>query len=71
MRDVLDTLQEECVLSTIFNYPLKDSLELSDEEIANIKDINSYDVKFFMPLFSQLLAPEQQVQTYAFTRSGE
>ncbi|KAJ8915188.1 hypothetical protein NQ315_000441 [Exocentrus adspersus] len=60
MRDVLDTLEEDKVLSTIVSYPLNE--ELGEKQ--------SYDLNFFLPLFSHLLAPEQQVQTYTFTRSG-
>ncbi|XP_018569378.1 nucleolar pre-ribosomal-associated protein 1 [Anoplophora glabripennis] len=70
MRDVLDILQEEYVVSSIYNYPLKENLLLTDDETLEIKKVKSYDVKFLLPLFSHLLAPEQQVQTYTFTRSG-
>ncbi|KAJ8946552.1 hypothetical protein NQ314_008866 [Rhamnusium bicolor] len=68
--DVLDILQDDYIRSTIVNYPVKESLNLSDAEILGTKDEKCYDIKFMLPLFSQLLASEQQVQTYKFTRSG-
>ncbi|KAJ8983574.1 hypothetical protein NQ317_006619, partial [Molorchus minor] len=70
MGDVLDILQDEFVLLTIKNYPLKEKLQLADSEVFEIAEEKCYDLKFLLPLFSQLLAPEQQVQTYKFTRSG-
>lgn len=70
MSDVLDLLQEDLVTSTITNYPLKDNLRSEESDLLNVDDQKSYDLVFMLPLFSQLLAPEQQVQTYKFTRSG-
>ncbi|XP_057668916.1 uncharacterized protein LOC130901498 [Diorhabda carinulata] len=70
MSDVLDILQENLVISTITNYPLRQHLRSDENELLKLDDINSYDLLFLLPLFSQLLAPEQQVQTYKFTRSG-
>ncbi|KAJ8964981.1 hypothetical protein NQ317_006387 [Molorchus minor] len=59
MGDVLDILQDEFVLLTIKNYPLKEKLQLAESEVFEIAEEKV-----------QLLAPEQQVQTYKFTRSG-
>ncbi|XP_023012983.2 nucleolar pre-ribosomal-associated protein 1 [Leptinotarsa decemlineata] len=70
MGDVLDILQEDYVLSTLVNYPLKEHLITDDTNVSNQTTNKCYDLMFLLPLFSQLLAPEQQVQTYKFTRSG-
>ncbi|KAJ8959184.1 hypothetical protein NQ318_022445 [Aromia moschata] len=70
MGDILDILEDHYVTSTITNYPVKENLHLTDSDISQTVDTKSYDLKFLLPLFSQLLAPEQQVQTYRFTRSG-
>lgn len=66
--DVLDILQEELVRSTIVNYPLKDALNDNNKFTEDGK--KCYDLTFMLPLFSQLLAPEQQIATYKFTRTG-
>ncbi|XP_050508817.1 nucleolar pre-ribosomal-associated protein 1 [Diabrotica virgifera virgifera] len=68
--DVLDILQEHLVHSTITNYPLKCPLRSEDSGMLDVDDTKSYDLTFLLPLFSQLLAPEQHIQTYKFTRSG-
>lgn len=66
--DILDILQEDIVRSTIVNYPLDDTLEQKDYSKEDIP--RYYDLTFMLPLFSQLLAPEQQIATYKFSRSG-
>ncbi|XP_066139562.1 uncharacterized protein [Euwallacea fornicatus] len=68
VSDVLGMLKEDLVNSTITNYPLTDSLQQGSEE--KVLDLKCYDLKFFLPLFSHILAPEQQVKTYVFIRSG-
>ncbi|XP_066251701.1 nucleolar pre-ribosomal-associated protein 1 [Euwallacea similis] len=68
ISDVLGMLKEDLVNSTITNFPLTDSLRQSSEE--KVVDLKCYDLKFFLPLFSHILAPEQQVKTYIFIRSG-
>ncbi|VEN58341.1 unnamed protein product [Callosobruchus maculatus] len=70
MSDVLDILQEHVVRSTIIKYPFKDNLDINMEDNVDQKDEDCYDLKFLLLIFSQLLAPEQQVQTYKFSRSG-
>ncbi|KAG5865412.1 hypothetical protein JTB14_037773 [Gonioctena quinquepunctata] len=70
MGDVLDILNEDYVRSTIVNYPRKEHLLGGDSQMSKETEAKSYDLMFLLPLFSQLLAPEQQVQTYKFTRSG-
>ncbi|KAH1015968.1 hypothetical protein HUJ04_007267, partial [Dendroctonus ponderosae] len=66
--DVLEILREDLVNSTITTYPLEDCLRHNVQELS--KEFNCYDLKFFLPLFSHILAPEQQIRTYVFIRSG-
>lgn len=66
---ILDILQEDIVRSTIVSYPLNNTLTNKDEFRQDIK--KCYDLSFMLPLFSQLLAPEQQIATYKFTRTGK
>lgn len=54
MGDVLDNLNPQTVEKTIQNPSSPDS----------------YDLNFFLPLFSHLLAAENAVQTYRFSKSG-
>ncbi|CAG9865333.1 unnamed protein product [Phyllotreta striolata] len=68
--DVLDILQEDLVCSTITRYPFSDRLRPDERDLLDVPEAKSYDLLFLLPLFSQLLAPEQQVLTYKFTRSG-
>lgn len=67
--DILDILQEDIVSSTIVNYPLNDSLGYKADLKQDIP--KCYDLTFMLPLFSQLLAPEQQIATYKFSRTGK
>ncbi|XP_030758661.1 uncharacterized protein LOC115884273 [Sitophilus oryzae] len=67
INNVLSVLKEELVNNTITNYSLNDNLHDDDTEVT---DSRCYDLKFILPLFSHILAPEQQVKTYVFTRSG-
>ncbi|KAL3268218.1 hypothetical protein HHI36_007342 [Cryptolaemus montrouzieri] len=66
MRDVLNILQENIVLSTIKYYHLYHSVNRPN----NLKENLIYELEFLLPLFSHLLAPENVVQTYHFTKSG-
>ncbi|KAK9877018.1 hypothetical protein WA026_016044 [Henosepilachna vigintioctopunctata] len=66
MGDVLNILREDIVLSTIKNYNLYHSKNC----LETLKQHEIYDLEFFLPLFDHLLAPENVVQTYHFTRSG-
>lgn len=66
VKDVLNLLEENMVLSTIKNYHLfrnGNSLEPLDANTI-------YDLEFFLPLFVHILSPENVVQTYQFVRSG-
>lgn len=54
MADVLNNLHPDLILQTIIN--------------PNALD--SYDLNFFLPLFSHILSPENVVHPYRFTRSG-
>ncbi|XP_076259984.1 nucleolar pre-ribosomal-associated protein 1 isoform X2 [Rhynchophorus ferrugineus] len=67
MSQILGNLKYELVNNTITNYPFKESLQ---QDEVNIIDSKCYDLKFLLPLFSHILAPEQQVKTYLFTRTG-
>ncbi|KAL1497606.1 hypothetical protein ABEB36_008536 [Hypothenemus hampei] len=68
ISDLLGILKEDLLNSTIVSFPLTDHLR--GQEDAALNDLNCYDIKFFLPLFSHILAPEQQVKTYVFIRSG-
>ncbi|KAI4457012.1 nucleolar preribosomal-associated protein 1 [Holotrichia oblita] len=69
---VLDILELHLVLNTINKYPLNLSLNTTSmESCATIDDSdNIYDLTFLIPLFTLLLAPENAVQTYRFTKNG-
>ncbi|RZC40078.1 nucleolar pre-ribosomal-associated protein 1, partial [Asbolus verrucosus] len=54
MGDVLNSLHQPTIVATITNPSSPDS----------------YDLEYFLPLFSHLLAPENPVHTYRFTKSG-
>ncbi|CAH1129288.1 unnamed protein product [Ceutorhynchus assimilis] len=66
ISDVLGILKEDLVNCTITNYPLNNGLH----DLQLTEDLRCYDLKFLLPLFSHILAPEQQVKTYVFTRCG-
>ncbi|XP_050298339.1 uncharacterized protein LOC126737471 isoform X2 [Anthonomus grandis grandis] len=68
ISDVLGILKEHLIHSTILNHPLTEDLQPNKDETS--QDLECYDLKFFLPLFSHILAPEQQVKTYVFIRSG-
>ncbi|CAH0564314.1 unnamed protein product [Brassicogethes aeneus] len=78
MGDILDILQEQIIQNTIKTFPQdcplqKNILEehrVDFNEESNANGESCYDMSFLLPVFSQLLAPENQVQTYKFTRSG-
>lgn len=67
MGNIVDILQERWISNTIKEYPLEAPLEPSDTGKAMPY---IYDLTFMLPLFSYLLAPENSVQTYKFSRSG-
>ncbi|XP_060522167.1 uncharacterized protein LOC132699461 [Cylas formicarius] len=67
--DVLDSLKDGLVVSTIINFPFEDHLHPENNADDDV-DIKCYDLKFMLPLFSHILAAEQQVKTYKFTRCG-
>lgn len=69
---VLDILEMQRVLSTINKHPLDLRLDSTDVVSSiRIGDANNiYDLTFLIPLFALLLAPENAVQTYRFTKSG-
>lgn len=70
--DVLNILQQNFVYNTIKHYPLHLSLNSSELHLkcATKQLKHVYDLSFLLPLFAQLLAPENAVQTYRFTKSG-
>lgn len=70
--DVLNILQDHFVTNTIKHHSLSLDLHSSDIEISSDKTLGhtTYDLTFLLPLFDQLLAPENAVQTYRFTKSG-
>lgn len=70
--DVLNILQDYFVTNTIKNHSLSLDLHSSDIEITSDNTLaqTTYDLTFLLPLFDQLLAPENAVQTYRFTKSG-
>lgn len=55
---------------TIKNQPLRLSLNSSETDVQAENPHTTYDMSFILPLLDQLLAPENAVQTYRFTRSG-
>nr|XP_022918472.1 uncharacterized protein LOC111427518 [Onthophagus taurus] len=59
---ILDLLEIEIVLNTI-KYNETPSNNLSPRKTI-------YDLNFFLPLFSNLLLPENPIQLYRFTKSG-
>ncbi|GJQ80007.1 hypothetical protein Trydic_g9480 [Trypoxylus dichotomus] len=68
---VLDLLEDHLVLNTIKKYPVNISLNSTSCEFPLIDDTaNIYDLTFLIPLFTLLLAPENAVQTYRFTKNG-
>lgn len=69
MGDILDILREDLVFNTIKNFSLDTSLTV--EKPADGCDPGDvYDLRFFLPLFSSLLAPENEAATYRFVLSG-
>lgn len=68
--DVLDLIQEKWVLETIKHYPLDQKLRASETDFKTTTTHTVYDLAFFLPLFGHLLAPENQVPTYKFSRGG-
>lgn len=70
--DVLNILQDHFVTNTIKHHSLSLDLQTLDTEIDSDKALarTTYDLTFLLPLFDQLLAPENAVQTYRFTKSG-
>lgn len=68
MSNIIDNLQESTIHNTAKAYPLNAPLD-PDAEI-NVDLTQVYDHSFILPLFSSLLAPENNVQIYRFCRTG-
>lgn len=68
MGDILDILKKDFIFNTIINYPLESDLIATKE--VTVQNENVYDLAFFLPLFSSLLAPENEAATLKFVKSG-
>ncbi|KAF2902622.1 hypothetical protein ILUMI_03556, partial [Ignelater luminosus] len=69
MGDILDILKKDFIFNTIINYPLESGLTAT-KEMSVLQKQNVYDLAFFLPLFSSLLAPENEAATLKFVKSG-
>lgn len=72
MADTLQFLDEPTVMSTIKHFPNNTDFHshtFADNLSEGIRKC-TYNLQFLLPLFTSMLAPENNVPTYMFSRSG-